>query len=106
MKNCSCVNIEIGTHKNQVQLPCPPHMPTTRGVPSICVDACLKDEVLYLWSLGITTTGCCCGHNKGPEYRYIGVDDKDIQRMKDMGYVVQPNNIYPEREDGFVPKSI
>ena len=37
------------------------------------VDKCLADEIKYLWSKGITTTGCCCGHNfKRP---YIGVTD-------------------------------
>lgn len=95
---CNCVNVEFGSYDNQVELPRPSHMPTIRGVNTICVDTCLKDEIMYLW--------CCCGHNKGDIYPYIGVDEKDIQKMKQLGYVIQPNNIYPEREDGFMPKSI
>lgn len=101
---CDCVDIEIGSYDNQVVLPRPPHMPSTRGVDTICVDACLKDEILHLWSIGITTTGCCCGHNKLEPF--IGVDDKDIQRMKDMGYIVHPNNCRPGDEDQFYPKSL
>lgn len=101
---CNCVNMEIGSYDNQVELPRPPHMPTTRGVYTICVDTCLKDEILHLWSLGITTTGSCCGHNKAEPY--IGVDEKDIPRMKAMGYKVQFNNSRPNDEDSFIPKSI
>lgn len=103
---CNCVNVEIGSYDNQVELPCPSHMPTTRGVNTICIDACLKDEILYLWSLGITTTGCCCGHNKGDKYPMISVEFKDIPRMKAMGYKVQFNNCRPNDEDSFIPKSI
>lgn len=100
---CNCVNIEIGSYGNQVELSRPPHMPSIRGVNTVCVDKCLRNEILYLWSLGIITTGCCCGHNKVASY--IGVEEKDIDRMKKMGYTVQLNNIYPEREDSFIPKT-
>ena len=103
---CNCINIEFGSYDNQIELPRPPHMPSKRGINTICIDACLKGEMLHLWALGIVTTGCCCGHNKGDEYPYIGVEDKDIYIMKMMGYKVQPNKLYPERQDGFIPKSI
>lgn len=103
-KGCNCVNVEVGSFDNQIELPRPPHMPTSRGVETICVDVCLKDEILHLWSLGITTTGCCCGHNKVEPY--IGVDEKDIPIMKTMGYKVQFNNCRPNDEDSFKPKSI
>lgn len=105
-KTCDCVNVEFGSYDNQIELPRPPHMPSERGVNTICIDKCLKSEMLHLWSLGIITTGCCCGHNKGSEYPYIGVDERHINRMKAMGYIVQPNNLYPEREDSFIPKSV
>lgn len=70
----------------------------------VSIDLCLVEEIKYLWSLGIVTTGCCCGHNTLPPY--IGVDDSFIPKMKELGYNVQPNHMYPEREDGFVPKSV
>lgn len=100
---CKCINVEIGSYDNYVELPNPPHMPTTRGVHTICVDRCLEEEILYLWSLGITTTGCCCGHNK--HEGFIGVADEDIPRMKEMGYVVAFNNCRPNDEDSFIPKT-
>lgn len=98
---CNCIGIEIGSYGNQVELQRPAHMPN--GSETICIDKCLKEEIIYLWSLGITTTGCCCGHNKISPY--IGVDDKDIKTMKELGYDVHPNNLYPERHDSFTPKS-
>ena len=99
---CDCVNVEMGSYNNQVELPRPGHMPSTRGFTSVWVDACLKDEILYLWSLGITTTGCCCGHNKVEGY--IGVSDSDIHKMKEMGYKVAFNSCRPNDEDSFKPK--
>jgi len=31
---------------------------------TICVDACISDQIIALWSEGIWTLGSCCGHNK------------------------------------------
>lgn len=67
----------------------------------ICVDACLEREIKYLWSIGISTTGCCCGHNKVDGY--IGVIDEDISKMKRLSYELIPNN---GRQDSFKPKFI
>lgn len=108
MKQCYCKDkdVKFGSYDNQVEIPLPSHMPSQRGLTTVCVDACLSDEIQQLWSLGITTTGCCCGHNKGEQYPYIGVVEKDIDAMKMMGYTIQPNVLYPEREDSFKPKSI
>lgn len=52
---------------------------------SVVVDACLAEEIEELWSKGIRTTGCCCGHGK-----YVGnicVGSECIPMMKDLGYV-------------------
>ena len=83
---CNCKNIKIGSYGNQVLLPCPDHMYPLKNVlgeikevQAICVDACLSLEIQELWSKGITTTGCCCGHNK--VLAYIGVADSDISAM-------------------------
>jgi hypothetical protein len=103
---CNCNNIEIGSFGNQVEITeLPPHMAAFKnkmgGAPSICLDRCIAEEVQHLWSLGITTTGCCCGHNK--QEGYIGVIDDDIPRMKALGYKVHFNPIHPFAEDAFTP---
>lgn len=100
---CQCIDVYVGSYESQVELPRPSHMPA-RGVesPTICVDKCLEEEIKYLWSMKITTTGCCCGHNK--VYGFIGVLDKDIPRMKEIGYKVALNPIRPDDEDSFRPK--
>lgn len=108
---CRCQNIEVGSYDNQVCITdLPPHMADYKvlqgGARSICIDACLEHEVKQLWCMGITTTGCCCGHNRGIEYPYIGVVSYDIERMKAMGYKVQLNPLRPVDEDSFIPKTV
>lgn len=72
----------------------------------ISVDACLVDEIENLWSKGIRTTGCCCGH--GTMLGFIQVVQEDIPKMEQMGYV---HYIYEnefggsKRKDAFIPKS-
>lgn len=106
---CDCVNVEIGSYANQVELPRPQHMMGDRDSLqewTICIDKCLVDEIKALWAAGIWTTGCCCGHNK--LNGYIGVINDDIPIMKAMGYVVAPNDSRPQPcfdEDSFYPKS-
>ena len=72
----------------------------------LSIDACLKDEILFLWKKGIITTGCCCGHNKGEKFKYIGVHESCIQKMYDLGYENQKNLMDESRIDGFKPKSV
>lgn len=93
---CDCINIHIGTYDNQIWVHAPAHMPKSNGY---CLDTCIAEEVMLLWLLGITTTGCCCGHNKLPGY--IGVSDDDIHRMEELGYT--HTHRYPERKDEFTP---
>lgn len=72
----------------------------------IPIDECLADEIEDLWSKGINTTGCCCGH--GYLLGYIEVVDECIKTMEELGYC---HYIYPdifggsERKDAFIPKS-
>lgn len=68
------------------------------------IDKCLVEEIKELWRYGITTTGCCCGHNQKPPY--IGVIESDIPRMRLLWYETSPHILEPEREDSFYPKSI
>lgn len=107
---CDCIDVEIGSYKNQVMITdLPAHMKAYKekagGDPnSICVDACIEVEIRDLWALGITTTGCCCGHNRLEPY--IGVIPEDIERMKQLGYQVQHNPSRPGDEDTFYSKTI
>ena len=73
---------------------------------SVQVDDCLSEEIKDLWSKGIKTTGCCCGH--GMNLGFIEVTDDCIKAMEELGYV---HYVYrseyggKERKDAFIPKS-
>ncbi len=73
---------------------------------AITVDKCLADEIEELWSMGIRTTSCCCGH--GVALGFIEVVKEDIPKMEELGYT---HYIYEkefggkERLDAFIPKS-
>lgn len=99
---CDCKNIEFGSYGNQIALPYPPHIKKGNGWAAI--DRCLLSEILELWFTGITTTGCCCGHNK--QAPFIGVIDRDIPEMKRLGYKVQHNPMRPGDEDTFTAKTV
>lgn len=108
---CNCVGIESGSresYQNQVVLEVPEGLELRYNAPgqelktTVCVDPCLVQEIKWLWSLGIRTTGCCCGHNKLPPY--IGVVHDDENRMLDLSYEVQPNEMDPTRTDSFKPR--
>jgi len=74
---CDCINVKMDSYDNQITLKMP-------NGELMGIDKCIAEEIKHLWSLKISTNGCCCGHNikKG----YIGVDDKDIEFMKKLGY--------------------
>lgn len=75
----------MGRYKNQVIL----DAPDWSRHKVIGVDACLKDEILTLWSAGIHTTGSCCGHNilKG----MINVTEAHHSKMIELGYTHYTN---------------
>lgn len=107
VRMCNCVNVEIGSYDNQIELVRPEFMLGDRDPThlwSICVDACLVVEIASLWKRGIWTTGCCCGHNKIDGM--INVIEECVPSMKALGYDVQPNPHRPEAEDTFYPKSV
>lgn len=97
-----CSDIGFGTYDCAYNI-MPPWWREGSGPKLIAIDKCLLPEVLRLWELGIRTTGCCCGHGKQPPF--IGVAEKDIPRMKFLGYKVQPNECRPGDEDSFVPRT-
>lgn len=100
---CECKNVTIGGYENQTTVERPDHMKKNTDNP-LCIDTCILPEIEYLWSKGITTTGCCCAHHVN--IPFIGVIDEDIQKMKDLGYIIQTNYLDVSREDSFYPKSI
>ena len=106
---CNCDNISVGSYDNQVELDPPPHMTPLRNClweikrfQKVCVDKCISEEILNLWECGITTIGCCCGHNREPAY--IQVIENDKSKMISMGYEVQ-GGLSGKNESCFVPKT-
>lgn len=100
-RKCKCINVEVGSYSNQVELPAPGHLiewadkvgfSLGGDKHTVCIDKCLEDEIKMLWNNGIITTGCCCGHNKNPPY--IGVDPSSVKLMKAMGYKEISNGIF------------
>jgi hypothetical protein len=53
---------------------------------SIVVDACLADLIVTLNEQGVRTTGCCCGHGKGPGS--VTITPSSIERASELGYCV------------------
>ncbi len=104
---CECIDVKIGSYDNQLVLQRPLRMKgRTEGTSSpftICIDKCIAEEIEYLWSCDIRTTGCCCGHNI--KEGYIGVIEDDIEIMKKLGYKVQINKQDLSDEKNFIVRS-
>ena len=94
------VNIYKSYNDHEVNLSAPPQITSS----SIVVDKCIVDELKWLWSLGITTTGCCCGHRKGKEY--IKVIKKDVVRMMFLGYKERVHPYDSTLSNTFFPLSV
>ena len=90
---CECINVEIGSYDNQVILDTPRHLLKVRnGRKQTCIDKCIAKEIQWLWSMGITTLGCCCGHNKNDGY--IQVTQKDCSKMIKLNYKYENKKIW------------
>ena len=72
----------------------------------IAIDACLVDEISFLWDLGVVTTTCCCGHNVRKFPPHIGVAPQFIDDMRALGYKQYYNPCLPKQRNFFYPKSI
>lgn len=76
-KGCGCLNVEMGSYDNQVELKTPEFILELGAVGCLsfrettCVDACVAPLVLALWERGVVTTGACCGHNQ--QDGYVGI---------------------------------
>lgn len=94
---CNCINIDAQSYDRQIWLHAPAHMPKENGY---CIDLCIAQEITQLWMSGITTTGCCCGHNMVGGY--IGVEESGIGKMVELGY---EHYEHPDGQKGyFKPK--
>lgn len=98
---CQCVNVEMGSFTSSILIDIPEHMEEYRdkrvaaGLSDcISIDRCILDEIKHLWSLGIHTRGCCCGHNKVSGM--INVADESIGIMFELGYKEYPNPAHKE----------
>ena len=109
--NCNHIPQSQECYNQMTVLKIPENITILRNAPDqeklkyISVDQCLAGEIKNLWSMGIITTGCCCGHNRGEYDPFIGVKDEFIPIMKELGYKVAYNNCRPNDEDSFIPKS-
>lgn len=56
--------------------------------PNVCIDSCIVDAIKELWSKGVETTGCCCGHNIMPAW--VSVHPGFYEKMFELGYEQQP----------------
>lgn len=105
---CKCENIKTQSYENQVSILMPFWdkftTPTWKKWTWVCIDTCLVQEIAELWKKWIRTTWSCCGHNINNPF--IWVIPEDIQKMKELWYIVQENPLRPWDEDSFYPKSL
>lgn len=102
---CECKDIKMGSYDNTSLVVRPEHMRHNKD-DNIYIDNCIKAEVEHLWSLGIRTTGNCCGHNIKGQVPTIAVTEEDVSRMKELGYVVYYNPCRPSDDDIFIAQSV
>lgn len=71
---------------------------------TVAIDNCLIDEIKLLWSVGVVTAGCCCGHNNPKLHgSQILVEEESISLMQQLGYKHWSNPCDTTRQDGFTP---
>lgn len=51
------------------------------GKETICVDACIADQVEAMWAAGVATLSTCCGHN-GQFDRHVVVVPEHAEKAK------------------------
>jgi len=56
----------------------------------VAVDACIADEIKYLWSKGVITYGCCCGHGKEDPICLVNKECEGV--LKKLGYEYSYNS--------------
>lgn len=61
--NCHSYNWGIGTVPEKVFDP-NDFFPFKDKTKTVCLDDCIADQIASIWSAGIWTRACCCGHNR------------------------------------------
>lgn len=70
--------VKLGAYEHVVEV----KNPNTNK--TIYVDKCILPDIEHLWSLGIKTGGCCCGH--GNQKASVAVCESSIKKMLELGY--------------------
>ena len=105
--SCKCKTIvpqSVECYAQMITVEIPEHMDAYKqrrlkaGLSSkVSIDPCIYDEICFLWKNGIITYGSCCGHNIHESF--VNVADENINKMIDMGYVM--NHPDKTRRDTF-----
>ena len=77
------IHCKSGSHEHTVAVKTPTWLYETKT--EVMIDRCVVDEIKNLWSLGIRTYGCCCGH--GEHVAMVNVHPDDAQKMLEMDYI-------------------
>lgn len=51
------------------------------GKDTICIDACIVDQVEALWAAGVATLSTCCGHNN-QSHRHVVLEPEHADKAK------------------------
>ena len=97
---CNCKSKDFG--ENQVEV----IAPDWSNKKTILIDKCILEEIIELWSVGVKTKHCCCGHNNLYIDANVIVDEEDINKMKDLGYENKFNIHQPNKKNYFYLKSV
>jgi hypothetical protein len=83
MCNCASYNLDA-TNKSQVILDPNDFFDLDYKAKTVCVDACISEQIKALWSAGIWTIGSCCGHNGrfGNPSVVLGDNEKPIKAIE------------------------
>lgn len=86
---------DFGEYDGKIYLKFPSHMLSVNGgyytdKEGCLIDLCLVNEIRELWDKGVSTYASCCGH--GRIHGTIAVDEKDRQKMVELGYKTVAEN--------------
>jgi len=73
-------------HGNTIVMPLKDTIDPGRKVRTVSIDRCIKDVMANLWTYGIQTLGCCCGHGERNPSIVINsaYSDKEIKYISDL----------------------
>lgn len=65
MCDCRSTNMNIGSVPECVL---DPRLYFRKATRTVSIDACIADQIEWLWKNGIFTRGSCCGHSPSPHH--------------------------------------